>query len=87
MPATPLSRPARHLARLPRWVVLLATTALVLAGLFVKGPGGAVALVVVAGLVGWLLVISWSQLPPAGRVPRALLALAVLALAGWQATR
>lgn len=87
VPETGLSRPARHLSRLPRWVILLATVALVLLGLFVKGPGGAAALLVVAALVGWLLAISWSLLPPAGRVSRLALLLAVVAVAGWQVTR
>jgi hypothetical protein len=76
-----------RLRRLPRWALLLAVLALTLTGLFVAGPGGAAALLVVALLLAWLLALSWPRLPAGGRLARMAVLTAVLAVAGWQATR
>ena len=62
-------------------------TALLIAGLAVRGPGGAVALCGVAVVLGWLGSLSWPRLSAAGRLGRVLAVLAMLAVAAWQATR
>jgi hypothetical protein len=68
-----------RLAAVPRWALLVAVLALVIAGLLVPGWIGALLLVVVAGLAAWLLAVSWPALTPAGRAVRAALVLLVLA--------
>jgi hypothetical protein len=81
------AKPVMYLYQLPTWVAPIALTALLIAGLAVKGPGGAVALCGVAAVLGWLATLSWPRLSGAGRGGRVLAILIVLAVAGWQATR
>jgi hypothetical protein len=57
------------------------------AGLALRGPEGAVALVVVAAALGWLAVLSWPRLAAGGKLGRILAVAAMLGLAVWQATR
>ncbi|HVA61443.1 MAG TPA: DUF6703 family protein [Mycobacteriales bacterium] len=80
-------RPAAYLAAAPRWVVFLGAVALLLTGLFVRGPGGAVALLGIAGLLGWLLTLSWPRLEPGPRLGRMAAVALVVVAAGWQAGR
>jgi hypothetical protein len=75
------------LHQLPTWVLPLVTVALLIAGLAVKGPGGAVALGGLAVVLGWLAAISWPRLSASSRLGRILGIVAVLFLAGLQATR
>jgi hypothetical protein len=96
---TPAASPIRHaterrsaktliyLHQLPTWVAPLVLVALLVTGLAVKGPGGAVALCGVAAVLGWLGALSWPQLSAQGRVSRVLAVALVLALAGFQAVR
>jgi hypothetical protein len=60
---------------------------LLVTGLAVKGPGGAVALCAVAAVLGWLASVSWPRLESTGRAGRVLVIAIVLAIAAYQATR
>jgi hypothetical protein len=75
------------LHQLPRWLPPLVLAGLLLAGLTVRGPGGAASLVVVAAFLGWLAALSWPRLTPQGRLLRAAALCCVLALAVFQAVR
>ena len=81
------AKPLLYLHQLPTWIAPLVLVALLIAGLAIKGPGGAVALCGVAAVLGWLATISWPRLSLTGRVGRVLGIAVVLALAGLQATR
>ena len=76
-----------YLHQLPTWVLPLVMVALLIAGLAIKGPGGAAAFCGVAVVLGWLAAISWPRLSANGRVGRVLGVAVVLALAVLQATR
>ena len=80
-------RPLIFLQRLPRWVLLLAVVALLVAGFAVPGWPGAAALVLVAAFLGWLGYLSWPTLTGQGRLLRVLAVACVLALAVVQAGR
>jgi hypothetical protein len=73
------------LSRLPRWVVLIALLVVVVAGLSLPGALGAVLLLVVAVVLGWLLRLAWPVLPPPARLPRLLTIALVVGYAGWKA--
>jgi hypothetical protein len=75
------------LHQLPTWVLPLVTVALLIGGLAVKGPGGAVALGGLAVVLGWLAAISWPRLSANSKLGRILAIAAVLFLAALQATR
>jgi hypothetical protein len=79
--------PLLFLHQLPAWVAPILLALLLVVGLAVRGPGGAIALCGVALVLGWLAMISWPRLAAGGRLGRALVIAAVLAVAGWQATR
>ena len=68
------------LRTLPRAVPALVVVVLVGAGLSLPGLAGAVALLVVLALLGWLAYLSWPALNPVARALR-LLVLALLAAA------
>jgi hypothetical protein len=57
------------------------------AGLAMRGPAGAAALCVVAGVLAWLAAISWPRLSSGGRFGRIVAVAAMLAIAGYQASR
>ena len=81
------AKPLLYLHQLPTWIAPLVMVALLIAGLAVKGPGGAVALCGVAVVLGWLAAISWPRLSANGKLGRILTIAVVLALAGLQAAR
>jgi hypothetical protein len=81
--ATPLI----FLHQLPPWAAPVTLAVLLVAGLALKGPIGAVALVGVAAVLGWLASISWPRLAATGRIARVLAVAAMLGVAAWQATR
>jgi hypothetical protein len=93
--ASPARRSVEHasaaplvfLHQLPVWLPPLVTVALLVTGLAVRGPVGAAALFLLAGLLGWLAFASWPGLSSRGRLGRALAIACVLALAGLQASR
>jgi hypothetical protein len=76
-----------YLHQLPTWIAPLVLVALLVAGLAIKGPGGAVALCGVAAVLGWLATISWPRLSVNGKLGRIVGIAVVLALAGLQAAR
>ena len=75
------------LSRLPRLVVLIGILALVVAGLFVPGIPGAVLLMLVAVILGWLLTVAWPALSPSQRAPRLLTVGLLVGYAVWKSTR
>jgi hypothetical protein len=81
------ARPLLYLHQLPRWLPPVVLAVLLVVGLAVKGPGGAVALCAVAAFLGWLAALSWPRLAASGRVSRVLVIAALLAAAGYQAAR
>jgi hypothetical protein len=79
--------PLVFLHQLPVWLPPLLTVALLIAGLAVRGPIGAVALCLLACLLAWLAFASWPSLGSRGRLGRVLAIACVLAIAGLQASR
>jgi hypothetical protein len=81
------ARPLVYLHLLPHWVPPLALAALLVAGLSVPGLAGGLALGVDAAFVAWLAALAWPALNRQGRVLRVAAAVALLALAVFQAVR
>ena len=81
------AKPLLYLYQMPAWVAPLLMVALLITGLAVRGPGGAVALCGVAVVLGWLAGLSWPRLSAAGRLGRLLVVAAILGIAAFQATR
>ncbi len=75
-----------RLRRLPTWLPLVVVLGLTVAGLLLRGPGGALLLAVLALLLGWLCYLSWPVLQPSGRLVRVLVIALVLAAAVRQYT-
>ncbi|GAB3281123.1 hypothetical protein GCM10027589_08240 [Actinocorallia lasiicapitis] len=69
------------LHRLPRWVLPVVVTLLMLVGMVVRGPWGAVSLFALTLFLGWFFYLSWPQLRPADRLLRAGAVVLLLALA------
>ncbi len=80
-------RPAVYLQQLPRWLPPIVIAALFVAGIAVRGWGGAVLLLLVAAFAGWLALLSWPALTPTGRLLRAGVLALICALAVWQGLR
>lgn len=81
------ARPLIFLYQLPTWVAPLVLVVFLIAGLAVRGPVGAAALCVVAAVLAWLAALSWPRLSSGGRLGRIVAVAAMLAIAGYQATR
>jgi len=81
------ARPLVMLHQLPVWVIPIVLIALLITGLAVPGWIGAVALVLVAGFLGWLAAVSWPRLAPGPRLLRVAAIAFVLVAAGIQAVR
>ena len=79
--------PLLYLRHLPTWVVPVVLLALLVAGLALRGWPGTVALCLVAGFLSWLAYLSWPALAGRGRLGRAAVVAALLAVAAIQATR
>ena len=75
------------LHRLPRWVPLVLMLGLLTAALLLKGVLGAVFLVLLTLVLGWLAFVSWPMLGAGGRVFRVAAIVVVLAGAVYFATR
>ena len=60
-------------AAIPRWLVLIVVLGLAIAGLLLPGWVGAVVLVVVGVLAGWLTALAWPALGPGARAARVLI--------------
>ncbi|MGW5668537.1 DUF6703 family protein [Micromonospora sp. NPDC003776] len=59
-----------RLARVNPTAVFLAALVLVLVALFTPGAVGGVLLLLLAGLLVWLMTVTWAVQRPATRVPR-----------------
>lgn len=70
-----------RLSRLPRWLLLAVTVALLLAGLLLENALGGALLLLLALFLAWLAVLGWSRLPPVGRLLR-VLTIGLLVFAG-----
>jgi hypothetical protein len=81
------ARPLLVLQQFPVWLIPLVLAALLVTGLAVPGWPGAVALVAVAGFLGWLAAVSWPRLGPGPRLLRLAAVACVLVAAGIQAVR
>jgi hypothetical protein len=81
------ARPLVLLHQMPVWLPPVLVAALLVVGLAVPGPVGAVALLLVAGFLGWLAALSWPQTKGSGRLLRVAALGCVLAVAIIQATR
>jgi len=76
-----------RLAGVPRWLVLVVTLVLVISGLLLPGVAGAVILLAVGVLAGWLFVLSWPALGAGARAARILILLLVVLDAGIKIAR
>lgn len=73
--------------QLPRWLLPVLATGLLVAGLAIGSVGGAIALVGLAVVLGWLAAVSWPRLSPQGRLLRVIVIGGVLAVALVKAFR
>jgi hypothetical protein len=73
--------PLLWLHQLPRWLLPVLAVALLVTGLAVAGWAGAVFLLGLAGVLGWLAAVSWPRLNVPGRALRVLLIGLVVAAA------
>jgi hypothetical protein len=81
------ARPLLVLHQFPVWLIPLVLAALLVTGLAVRGWPGTVALVAVAGFLGWLAAVSWPRLRPGPRLLRLAAIACVLVAAAIQAAR
>jgi len=81
------ARPLVFLTQLPRWALLLVVLGLLVSGFAVPGPIGAVLLVLVAILLGWLAYLSWPSLNTSGRAARVVALVCMIVIVVWQARR
>jgi hypothetical protein len=81
------AKPLLYLYQLPTWVAPLVLVVFLVAGLAMHGPAAAAALCVVAAVLAWLAALSWPRLSVGGRFARIIAVAAVLAIAGYQASR
>ena len=70
------------LHQMPAWLAPVVLVALLVTGLAVRTWPGAIALVGVAAILGWLAALSWPRLNRQGRVLRVAVIAAVLVAAG-----
>ena len=81
------ARPLVVMSRLPRWLVPVVLAILLVAGLAISGPLGAVLLVVLGLFLGWLVFVSWPVLPATTRIIRLVVVVGILGVAVLQVTR
>lgn len=81
------AKPLLYLHQLPAWVPPIVLAVLLVAGLAVRGPVGAVLLCGVAAVLVWLASISWPRLASAGKLMRLLVVVVMLGIAAYQASR
>ena len=81
------ARPLVFLTQLPRWVLLLIVLGLLISGFAVPGWIGAIALLVVGILLGWLAYLSWPSLNTSGRAGRVVALVCMVVIVVWQARR
>jgi len=81
------ARPLVFLHQLPRWALLVVVLGLLISGFAVPGWIGAIALLLVAVLLGWLAYLSWPSINASGRVLRVIALGCMVAIVVWQARR
>ena len=81
------ARPLVFLTQLPRWVLLLIVLGLLVSGFAVPGLIGAVCLLLVAILLGWLAYLSWPSINTSGRAGRVVALVCMIVIVVWQARR
>jgi Family of unknown function (DUF6703) len=81
------ARPLVFLTQLPRWALLVVVLGLLISGFAVPGWIGAIALLLVAVLLGWLAYLSWPSINASGRVLRVISLACMAAIVVWQARR
>jgi hypothetical protein len=81
------ARSLLYLHQLPAWVLPVVLAVMLVVGLAVKGPGGAVALCAVAAVLGWLASVSWPRLTSSSRAGRVLVIAVVVGVAAYRAIR
>ena len=81
------ARPLVFLHQMPRWVLLLIVLGLLISGFAVTGWIGAVALLLVGILLGWLAYLSWPSINAQGRVLRVVALACMVVIVVWQARR
>jgi hypothetical protein len=81
------ARPLVFLHQLPRWILLLIVLGLLISGFAVPGLIGAIALLLVAILLGWLAYLSWPSINAPGRVLRVIALACMVGIVVWQARR
>lgn len=79
--------PLLWLHQLPTWLLPVLAAGLLVAGLAIGSVGGAIALVGLAVVLGWLAAVSWPRLSPQSRLLRAVVIGGVLAVALVKAFR
>jgi hypothetical protein len=79
--------PLLFLRQLPAWLIPVLFAVLVFGGLIVRGPAGAVLLLLAAIFLGWLAAVSWPRLTPLGRAGRSAIVALVLVGAVIEALR
>lgn len=75
------------LHQLPTWLAPVLAAGLLVAGLTIGSVGGAIALVGLAVVLGWLAAVSWPRLSVQGRLLRVVMIGGVLAIALVKAFR
>ena len=81
------ARPLVFLTQLPRWVLLLIVLGLLISGFAVPGWIGAIALLLVGILLGWLAYLSWPRINTSGRAGRVVALVCMAVIVVWQARR
>lgn len=81
------AKPLLYLHQLPAWVPPVVLAVLFIGGLAARGALGAVLLLAVAAVLGWLASISWPRLSQTGKLGRMLIVVMMIGLAAWQTTR
>jgi hypothetical protein len=81
------AKPLVWLYHQPVWFPPVVVAVLLIIGLAVPGWLGAIALVLVAGFLGWLASLTWPRVSLRGRLLRAAAVIGVLVVAIIQATR
>ena len=81
------ARPLVFLHQMPRWALLLVVLGLLVSGVAVPGLIGAVLLLLLAILLGWLAYLSWPSINTSGRAGRVVALACMVVIVVWQARR
>ena len=81
------ARPLVFLHQMPRWALLLVVLGLLVSGFAVPGLIGAVLLLLVGILLGWLAYLSWPSINTSGRAGRVVALACMVVIVVWQARR